>query len=743
MSTQKDNRNCSLEFWGGIECTINRVQDDFFDQLDISGHYNRADDLELISGLGVKKLRYPILWEKHLENKNGFIDWSFTAQALDRLYKNNITPIAGLLHHGSGPALTSLYDDDFPELFASYARKVAQRFPSLQYYTPINEPLTTARFSGLYGLWHPHMSNDLCFVKMLLNQVKGTILAMREIRKINPRAVLIQTEDLSKTYSSDLLVYQATFENERRWLTYDLLCGKVRREHTMWKYLLDLGVTEENLNFFSQNAMPPDILGCNYYITSERYLDENTVNYPGYKVGGNGIHDYVDVEAIRVKHKSEAGLHVLLREIWERYHLPISITEAHLNCSREDQLRWLDEIRKTCIEAIKDGIEIKAMTFWSLFGSYGWNKLLTSREMDYEPGAFDLRSTRPRPTAIASFIKNSTARTQGDFKGALMQQRGWWHDVNRFVNTTPGQVKNVSFQRSRPIMILGKSGTLGKAFAKVCTDRNLPFILMGRHDIDITDEKIINASLSAFNPWAVINLMAFVKIDRAEQECKECFKVNTSAPIMISKACKERGIAFLTYSSDLVFDGKKETPYIESDPINPLNTYGRSKALAEEGVLKNSNALIVRTSSFFEPWNGGNFAYELLKSLTNNRPFVAVDDIIISPTYVPHLVTASLDLLVDAETGVWHITNPGAITWKDFAIRIAKGCGYDESLVIGRHTDEMKFKAQRPKYSALQSDRGQFLPSIDNALDSFCKEWRKNNLVLGPDFYEQQHKSVA
>jgi dTDP-4-dehydrorhamnose reductase len=171
-------------------------------------------------------------------------------------------------------------DPQFPQLLAQYAGQVAAKCPWINYYTPVNEPLTTARFSGLYGLWFPHVKNDRAFLLMLLNQLKGVVLSMREIRKINPTAQLVQTEDLGKTYSTDLLRYQARFENLRRWLTFDLLCGRVNEKHKLWKYFKRFDIPPEELNFFIENPCTPDIFGFNYYVTSERYLDENVRHYP-------------------------------------------------------------------------------------------------------------------------------------------------------------------------------------------------------------------------------------------------------------------------------------------------------------------------------------------------------------------------------------------------------------------------------------------------------------------------------
>jgi len=247
---------CKPEIWGGLECTVNRVNNIYRDQLEATGHYSRPGDIEAIAALGISKLRYPVLWENNLPGIEGIIDWQRTEERLNSIRSNGMEPIAGLLHHGSGPEFTHLLDENFPELLADYALGVARQFPWINYYTPVNEPLTTARFSGLYGFWYPHHKNELSFTKMLLNQLKATILAMQAIRSINPQAQLVQTEDLAKTHSTPLLEYQASFENTRRWLTYDLLCGKLTRTHFFWKYFTEMGIPEIDLQFFLDNRCP-------------------------------------------------------------------------------------------------------------------------------------------------------------------------------------------------------------------------------------------------------------------------------------------------------------------------------------------------------------------------------------------------------------------------------------------------------------------------------------------------------
>src|SRR5690606_2090325 len=152
-----------LEIWGGVECTVNRVRNEYFDQLERSGHATRIEDLEQFAELGIRTLRYPVLWERVAPQGIERADWSWSDARLARLRELGIEPIVGLLHHGSGPRSKSLVDPKFPEALARYARAVAERYPWVTYYTPINEPLTTARFSALYGHWYPHARSNRKF----------------------------------------------------------------------------------------------------------------------------------------------------------------------------------------------------------------------------------------------------------------------------------------------------------------------------------------------------------------------------------------------------------------------------------------------------------------------------------------------------------------------------------------------------------------------------------------------------
>src|SRR5690242_7340519 len=122
-------QSCNPEVWGGLECTINRIKDTFRDQLKYARHYERTHDIDHIAAMGIRMLRYPILWEAHQHrSEEEKINWSLTSQQLQKIRSNHIVPIAGLVHHGSGPAFTSLLDDHFAEKLAAYALKEATQF---------------------------------------------------------------------------------------------------------------------------------------------------------------------------------------------------------------------------------------------------------------------------------------------------------------------------------------------------------------------------------------------------------------------------------------------------------------------------------------------------------------------------------------------------------------------------------------------------------------------------------------
>jgi dTDP-4-dehydrorhamnose reductase len=253
--------------------------------------------------------------------------------------------------------------------------------------------------------------------------------------------------------------------------------------------------------------------------------------------------------------------------------------------------------------------------------------------------------------------------------------------------------------------------------------RLIHHVCLGKDQLDIANENSILKAIDKYKPWGIINASGYVKVDEAENDMATCFAINTSGPENLARICSKLGIKLMTFSSDFVFDGSKRLPYIEDDLISPLNVYGKSKAIGESLVqAANPDSLIIRTSSFFGPWDKYNFAYQVITSLQQNRPCCVVKDVVMSPTYIPDLVGVSMDLFIDDETGIWHICNDGTISWAGFAVAIAERAGFSKNRLKEMSLTEMRWRAKRPLYSVLENSRGIKLPTIDNALTRFFEQ---------------------
>ncbi len=701
----------TIELWGGIECTVNRVGNRFFDQLARCGHYARLDDLDAIAALGIRTLRYPALWENVAADGLARADWRWCDAALGRLRDLGVDPIIGLVHHGSGPLATNLLDPAFAAGLSAYAAAFAERYPWIRRYTPVNEPLTTARFAGLYGHWYPHRRDDPAFVAALLNQCVATADAMEAIRARVPAAELVQTEDGGSIRATPAIAEQSAFENERRWLSLDLLTGRVTDRHPLWSYLRAAGANERQLARLRERPLPPDVVGLNYYVTSDRFLDDRLERYPAGSHGGNGRQRYVDVDAVRVEGVGLRGHAAVLTEAWERYGLPVAITEAHLGCTREEQIRWLADAWAGAHDAAARGADVRGVAAWAILGSWNWDSLLTRADTDhYEVGAFDVRDGARHPTAVSRVMCDLAAGRAPCHP--VLDTPGWWR------RTAAPLVAS-----ARPVLIAGATGTLGRAFVHACDARGLACVALSRRDMDITSPDAVRAAVSRWRPWAIVNAAGYVRVDEAERDARACRHANAVGPALLAGVCRKAGIQLVTFSSDLVFDGQSARPYVESDVVRPLNMYGRTKAEGERRVLALApSALVIRTSAFFGPWDRANFVTCALDALASGGSFRAASDMKISPTYVPDLVNRTLDLLIDGAAGVWHLSNGGALTWMDFARMAAVAARLSPDSVVGCDGRDLHRPAARPFYSVLGTERGAQLPPLEESLSRYVRD---------------------
>ncbi len=415
-----------IEVWAGVESARVRVGDDVLDELELTGHAARLDDLDRLADLGVTRIRYPFLWER-IETRPGMFDWRWADERMDRLRALGIEPVVGLLHHGAGPTWSSFRTTRFASAFTAFAGAFATRYPDVRWYLPINEPLTTARFAGLYGFWWPHARSWTSAARILLAQVLAIRGAMEAIRRVVPDAGLIVNEDLGRTFHVPRLEDQARWDNERRWLTFDLLHGRVDGRHPFHRSLEDAGLGRA-LRSLVARPCPPDLLGVDYYVTSDRFLDDEVERYPEWARGTNGRLEYADVEAVRSRHEWTCGFRRAIDETSERYAMPIALTEVQLAAEPDEQCAWWGEAWRCAIDARAGGRDVRAVTAWSAFGAWEWPSLLRRRDGFYEPGAFDARVEPPRASPLASAIARTAAT--GSPSGAE-DVVGWWARPDR------------------------------------------------------------------------------------------------------------------------------------------------------------------------------------------------------------------------------------------------------------------------------------------------------------------------
>ena len=275
------------------------------------------------------------------------------------------------------------------------------------------------------------------------------------------------------------------------------------------------------------------------------------------------------------------------------------------------------------------------------------------------------------------------------------------------------------------IMVTGAAGMLG-------TD--LTRRLEGSHEVigvdvaefDITDELAAASYVAKASPDWVIHGAAFTNVDGCEKEPDKAYHVNGDGPRNIARACWAAKCRMLYISTDYVYDGSKREPYVETDPTGPLNVYGASKLKGEQEVLKVlKDALVVRTSWLFG-LNGPNFVEAILGQVGKKDELKVVSDQVGSPTYTPDLADGLARLVEAGASGIVHVSNEGACSWYEYAVKILSLAGASGIRVVPIGTEELGRPAMRPAYSVLSKDRyfaitGRRLRGWEEALEEYMR----------------------
>ena len=241
---------------------------------------------------------------------------------------------------------------------------------------------------------------------------------------------------------------------------------------------------------------------------------------------------------------------------------------------------------------------------------------------------------------------------------------------------------------------------MGTAFRRLLDDG---CISLFREDLDLSRPESIPAVLERVGPDAVINCAAYTKVDQAEDEEELATAVNGTAVGALAEWCARRRRPLLTFSTDYVFDGEADTPYLESSPTDPVNAYGRSKLVGEKSAVE-AGALVVRTSWVISG-SHPNFVATMLRLAGEGRDLRVVDDQVGCPTIAHDLAVTSLEAFRAGATGLLHVTNQGPTTWFRLARASVELAGFDPGLINPCSTAEYPTKATRPAYSVLASER--------------------------------------
>ena len=277
-------------------------------------------------------------WYK-VEPEKGEFDWSWTDEVIPYLVEElKIVPVIDLMHYGCPFWLKKEFaNKDYPQFVARYAAEFANRYKNLiKWYTPLNEPIINALMCGMRGLWAPYLKGERGYIRLMMQIAKGIVLTVNAIKEIDPSSLMVHVEatGLTRTVREDLAVL-ANEETHRGYLCYDLITGRIDHNHLLFPWLVRNGASPDDLAELQRNPIPLDVIGLNFYpqwSTKQLYLDKR------------GRIAFREIEP------DGTGFVELIRDYYERYRVPVMITETSAVGTDEVRERWLE----SSLSMIKD-----------------------------------------------------------------------------------------------------------------------------------------------------------------------------------------------------------------------------------------------------------------------------------------------------------------------------------------------------------------------------------------------------
>jgi len=274
------------------------------------------------------------------------------------------------------------------------------------------------------------------------------------------------------------------------------------------------------------------------------------------------------------------------------------------------------------------------------------------------------------------------------------------------------------------LLVLGSGGMLGRAVVRDATRLGHDVVVRARADLDITDPDAVTRAVGEVAPRAILNCAGFTDVDGAEADEPAAMRVNGDGPGNIARAAAEAGARVVHVSTDYVFDGSKREPWVESDPVAPLQGYGRTKLAGEVAVAESgAEHAIVRTAWLFGA-GGPNFVATMLRLGAERDEVTVVSDQRGGPTWTGHLAAALIEVAErEGDVGLFHASAAGSCSWYEFAVEI-----FDRARlrcrVVPTTTERFARPARRPAYSVLGTERepGIVLPPWQDGLAAYLAE---------------------
>lgn len=277
------------------------------------------------------------------------------------------------------------------------------------------------------------------------------------------------------------------------------------------------------------------------------------------------------------------------------------------------------------------------------------------------------------------------------------------------------------------VLLLGSTGLLGSAIKSVFENSSdFELLAPNREQLELRSPLQVADYIEDHMPDIIINCAGYNLVDNCEVEDHEqvlAEELNIDLVMQLAILSKNINSYFITFSSDYVFDGKKESPYLESDVPNPINYYGQTKHAAEvKAISNNDKALVIRTSWLFGP-NKNNFVSAIVNKLKSDEPVTVVNDQLGCPTYTLDIANFLLDkILYEKPSGILHLVNDKPCSWYDFAVEIRDALSLTKEI-LPISSEELKRLATRPNYSILASENIKPMRDHMEALNDYLKKY--------------------